>query len=648
MPMDEWSTEYNRERTIAAWHSFIETGQVAAGSLRRPIYDSWVRCREAGVDPFGVSYPHMSRRELKNKQSIYKDLLACAVPCIRLMHSVAGSGYISISSPDCFSYYLLSDSESDPMSYGVYMREETCGNTAVSVASYEKTTVCLHKYEKYRLVDQDGSGVATPIYDKREIVGYLSINSTGGLAIPFMAALAEQSSAMISALAAGADREKTVALISDLIALGHRAILVIDQTGSIIAANNDCRRFIKTRHADGSPAKIGESLLNKGDIACFLLDPEGSEKTTCSLKTIYSSVFNCQIISKDRITFPDKSSYIVVTLGISPPGIQAKSGVQSLLPSLPTRSENVEYVGESMAWSKIDRIVNKIARFPSNVLLQGESGTGKEVVARTIHNLSGRTGNFVAINCGDIPEGLLQSELYGYEKGSFTGANREGSIGKFEYADHGTVFLDEIGDMPIQMQVSLLRFIQERAVQRIGSNKLKIVDVRLIAATNKDIEQMVKDQLFRNDLYYRLNIIGLTLPPLRERKEDIPLLAQHFFKTISRQYGLPMPEVDEDIYRVLMRHNWPGNVRELRNVCEKLLIMSDRNRITVKTVYTYVLDYDSFNSASDVSLFPESEKEQTSAALLANNWNITKTAASLGITRDTLYRRIKKYGITKR
>lgn len=644
--MDEWSLEYNREKTINAWHSFIETGCVPPNSLRKPIYDSWVRCREAGVDPFGASYPRMSRRELQRKQNIHKDLLAYAIPCLRLMHSIAGSGYVSISSPDCFSYYMISENESDPLSYGIYMKEETCGNTAVSVACWEKATVCLHKYEKYRLIDQNSIAVATPVFIGDEIVSYISINSSGGLSASFMETLVEKTAAMISKLYTGISRKETIALISTLISFGHRIILVIDKAGNIIAANNDCSRLIRTRHTDGSPANIIESLDNNEDTLCFMSDAAGDDKTMCSLKTRYSSVFNCQILSRDKISFPNNSTYTVVTLGMAAPG-KVNFNSCNLLPSLPTRSENVEYVGESMAWSKIDRVVNKIARFPSNVLLQGESGTGKEVVARTIHNLSGRTGKFVAINCGDIPEGLLQSELFGYEKGAFTGASREGSIGKFEYADKGTVFLDEIGDMPLQMQVSLLRFIQERTIQRIGSNKLKLVDVRLIAATNKNIEQMVKDQLFRNDLYYRLNIIGITLPPLRERIEDIPPLTHHFFKTISEQYGLPMPEIEEGVYRVLMRHNWPGNVRELRNVCEKLLIMSEKNRITVKTVYTYVFDYDSFNNSSEAGLFPQNEQERVSAALIANKWNVTKTAAALGITRDTLYRKIKKYGITK-
>lgn len=265
---------------------------------------------------------------------------------------------------------------------------------------------------------------------------------------------------------------------------------------------------------------------------------------SCNIRTIYNTTFNCEIISKESICFPEGNKFAAITIEVSPPGRQVNAKEPAAIPSLPSRPVNVEYVGVSMEWSKIDHVISRIAKYPSNVLIQGESGTGKEVVARTIHNLSGRSGNFVAINCGDIPEGLLQSEFFGYEKGSFTGANREGRMGKFEYADHGTVFLDEIGDMPLSMQVSLLRFIQERTVQRIGSNQTKPVDVRIVAATNKNIEEMIKNQLFRNDLYYRLNIIGITLPPLRDRKDDIPVLAQYFAKSISSQYGLPVPEID--------------------------------------------------------------------------------------------------------
>ena len=640
--------EYNREKTIEAWHQYIETGMIPDGYVRRPVADSWRRCHEAGVNPFGTSYPHMSRSTLKQVQSQYSRLLSYAIPCIRLMRSVTDGG-ASLTSPELFTYYMLSEYESDPLSYGIYLHERTCGNTAISIAYNEQATCYLHKYEKYRLVDQSTSSVATPIRVNGDTEGFLSVNSLEGIATAQAVAAVEYTAGMISRiLEAHIGRAELLSLISGLIELGHRPIMVLDSSGRIVASNNDCSRFLRVLRDDGSPAMLADSLVNREDIVCFLPGEKFTAPRSCNLRTIYGTSINFDITLRDTLSFPDAGTCTIVRLSASTPGRQVRASQQHALPSLPQNNDVVEYVGSSIAWSRIDLEIKKIAKFPSNVFLQGESGTGKEVVARSIHKLSGRSGNFVAINCGDIPEGLLQSELFGYEKGSFTGANREGSMGKFEYADHGTVFLDEIGDMPLSMQVSLLRFIQERTVQRIGSNKQKSVDVRIIAATNKNIEQMVKDQQFRSDLYYRLNIIGMTLPPLRERKEDIMPLAQHFIKTISSQYHITAPSVDADVYDVLARYDWPGNVRELRNVVEKLLIMSDGHKITVDSLYTYIFDYDTFNSTKSADNSAFSEKDEISQALSQCRGNVTKAAAMLGITRDTLYRKMKKYDITNR
>lgn len=647
LPVEE--VLYDREKTIDAWHCFIERGEIPEGCVRHPVADSWRRCRELGVDPFAATYPHLSRSRLQHFQSHYASLLRYAIPCMHLLHCLTGSGGVSLTSPELFTYYMISEYESDPLSYGVFLDEATCGNTAVSIAAHEHATAFLHKYEKYRLVDQSSSSAATPILLRGEPLAYLAINSTSGLSEELMISLVERTAACIAQLL---DRNPTPAearaLIREMIALAHRPIFLMDSQGRILEANRDCARFIRVQEADGSPAALSDSLVDRGDLMCFLPGEEYGDQKSCNIRTIYNNTFNCEIVFKSILRFPGLEDLTVISLAVSLPGQQVRARSGSALLSLPARIDNADYVGESIAWSKIDGIVKKVAQFPSNVLLQGESGTGKEVVARAIHRLSGRSGKFVAINCGDIPEGLLQSELFGYEKGAFTGANREGSMGKFEYADHGTVFLDEIGDMPLPMQVSLLRFLQERTVQRIGSNKQKLVDVRIIAATNKNIEQMVREKQFRSDLYYRLNIIGITLPLLRERKEDIPLLMQHFLRTISAQYGLPVPTVDQDVYPVLMRYDWPGNVRELRNVAEKLLIMSEQQHISVRTLYTYIFDYDRFNSAlsGETRLSEEAMLRRT---LSDNHGNISKTAAELGIARDTLYRKMRKYGIpTKR
>lgn len=548
-------------------------------------------------------------------------------------------------SPGLFVYYMLSDYESEPLSYGIYLDERTCGNTAISISSYERKAAFLHKYEKYRLIDQTTSSAASPIFINDEIAGYIALSVTGGLSSEHMTSLVCFASDMIGELAQHEpSRGEIIAKCQQLIDMAHHPILLIDSSGSIVAANSDSRRFIAVAKPDGSPARIADSLERLDDLTCFSPDGDTHEHRSCNIRTKYDTTFNCEIISKESLSFPGGKKLTAVSIEVSPPGRQVNAKESPAIASRPNRSENVEYVGVSMEWSKIDHVIKRIAKYPSNVLIQGESGTGKEVVARTIHNLSGRRGNFVAINCGDIPEGLLQSEFFGYEKGSFTGASREGRMGKFEYADNGTVFLDEIGDMPLSMQVSLLRFIQERTVQRIGSNRTKPVDVRIIAATNKNIEEMIKKQLFRNDLYYRLNIIGFTLPPLRDRKDDIPLLTRHFVDIISNQYGIPIPEVEPDVYSILMRHDWPGNVRELRNVVEKLLIMCENQRITANSIYAYVFDYDSFNSASGSSK-SLSEKDSIIDRLRANKGNVSKTAADFGIARDTLYRKMKRYGI---
>lgn len=638
--------EYNRGKTMSAWRHFIETGEIMEDSVREEVSNSWLRCRDLGVDPFGIAYPHMSRKNLLQKQALHKDILSYAIPCMHLLHAIMGKGNVSISSSDLFTYYMLSSYEIDPLSYGIYLNESDCGNTAISVAKYEQQPIYLHKYEKFRVVDQNYSSAAAPFFRNGELAGLLSAGATSGSPPQETLDLVSKTTEILSTLLEEKPSAKrTLELISGLIDMGHRPIILIDRNGKIVSTNKDSRRFIDVSEDESPPPNLVDFLDNKDDLSIFVSEEESQRRRSCNIKTIYGNVFNCVIQKKENMGFPDGSAYTVVVFEISLPGKQVRERKPAALPSLPAKNDNVEYIGSSLAWKKVDKVVQKIARFPSSVLIQGETGTGKEVVAHTIHNLSGREGNFVAVNCGDIPESLLQSELFGYEKGAFTGANREGSIGKFEYADRGTIFLDEIGDMPLSMQVSLLRFIQERTILRVGSNKSKVVDVRIIAATNKNIEQMVQDKQFRNDLYYRLNIIGLTLPPLRERKGDVPSLAQHFIRNLSKQYGIVTPEIDSEVYDILKRHDWPGNVRELRNVMEKVLIMSEHDRITASTMYAYVFDYDDFNSNVSSQTTHMTEKEKIIHLMETNNGNITQTAAALGVTRDTLYRKIKKYGI---
>ncbi|MBV9497650.1 MAG: sigma-54-dependent Fis family transcriptional regulator [Acidobacteria bacterium] len=245
-------------------------------------------------------------------------------------------------------------------------------------------------------------------------------------------------------------------------------------------------------------------------------------------------------------------------------------------------------IGRSPKMQEIFSIVQRIAKTSSTVLISGESGTGKELIARAIHYNSGRRGKFVSINCGALPETLLESELFGHERGAFTGAIRE-KRGLFHEADRGTIFLDEIGETSTAMQIKLLRVLQDRVVRRVGSNTETNVDVRVIAATNRDLSESIREGTFREDLFYRINVIPIALPPLRQRREDIPLLVEHFIAKFCSALGVPQKRISSDAMRAIEKYHWPGNVRELENVVERMIALELSDILTTKSLPEAVL-----------------------------------------------------------
>jgi two-component system, NtrC family, response regulator PilR len=256
--------------------------------------------------------------------------------------------------------------------------------------------------------------------------------------------------------------------------------------------------------------------------------------------------------------------------------------------ALEERHTFANIIGKSAKMQEIFGIVQRIARTTSTVLISGESGTGKELIARAIHYNSGRRGKFVGINCGAMPETLLESELFGHERGAFTGAIRE-KRGLFHEADRGTIFLDEIGETTPSVQIKLLRVLQDRVVRRVGSNVETQVDVRVLAATNRDLGESVRIGNFREDLFYRINVIPIALPPLRQRKEDIPLLVDHFIVKFSSQMGVPQKRISADAMRLIEKYHWPGNVRELENVIERMIALEASEVLTTKSLPEHVL-----------------------------------------------------------
>lgn len=310
-------------------------------------------------------------------------------------------------------------------------------------------------------------------------------------------------------------------------------------------------------------------------------------------------------------------------------------------------------IGKSSSIQNILETISRVAKTDARVLITGENGTGKELVAQEIHKQSGRNNKeLVEVNCAAIPHELIESELFGHEKGSFTGAIKQ-RIGKFESADGGNLFLDEIGDMSLQAQAKVLRAIEEGKIERVGGTSKIEVDVRIISATNKELQSEIQKGNFREDLFHRLNVIPIHVPPLRERKDDIPQLVEHFSKIICEKNKFPLKTYSEGAVKLLQSLHWKGNIRELRNFIERIVIMAQSVNITEKEINTFIpasgSQVDDILSVSNS--FQEFKEKAERAFILkqlhANGWNISKTADILGIQRSHLYNKLKKYEIEK-
>lgn len=351
-----------------------------------------------------------------------------------------------------------------------------------------------------------------------------------------------------------------------------------------------------------------------------------------------------------------------------------KKAATTFKPQLTVEEHKDSIVGKSAAMQQVFKMIGRVSHSDAPVMITGESGSGKELVARAIHNYSARSGkSFIAINCAAIPEQLLESELFGHERGAFTGAV-SARAGRFEQSNGGSLFLDEIGDMPLAIQGKILRVLQEGEFSRVGGNTTLKTDVRIIAATNKNLEQEVANKLFREDLFYRLNVVRIQLPPLRQRTEDIRLLAEYFLKKVAALRRLPSLQISEEAVRVLEGHSWPGNVRELENTIQRACVLASSELLLPKDIPIGNTDIaiESTLSGSaaapaqpmsteaaidvllratqndpDIQLLPWLEREFTMHAMRKTNGNQVKAAKLLGITRATLRKRIERFEITK-
>ena len=327
---------------------------------------------------------------------------------------------------------------------------------------------------------------------------------------------------------------------------------------------------------------------------------------------------------------------------------QMKAEVLRLRTELETSHSFGEIVGKSQNMQQTFALMQRAAESDITVLISGESGTGKELIARAIHfNSPRKAGPFITVNCAAIPETLIESELFGHERGAFTGAAAK-KIGKFEHADGGTIFLDEIGDMELALQATLLRVLQERQVQRVGGTTDIPIDIRVLTATNQDLEAAVEVGAFRRDLFYRVAAFPITVPPLRDRREDIPLLANHFLNKYTEKVTKSIKALSPDFLRLLMQFNFPGNVRELENIIERAVLLETTELLQPSSLPPQILSMVSYQTADGTEILPfeEVERQTLAHALKAMDNNVTKAAEALKIDRSTLYRKMKLYKLS--
>jgi len=442
--------------------------------------------------------------------------------------------------------------------------------------------------------------------------------------------------------------ERSLKIILDNLTVG---IFTVDRGGRITFFNTEAEKIsgFNRREILGQPCKAifeGESAQE----VCLLQDTivDGISRNSRQGK----------MMTRDGVTIPIRANYMALRneKGTVVGGLTTFHDltlVHQLKQAMKDRYTFHDMIGKSPTMQHIFEMVNVVASTDATILIEGATGTGKDLLAKVIHSGSRRSGKpFVKVNCAAIPDNLLESEMFGYVKGAFTGAEKD-KTGRFQEADGGTIFLDEIGDLPLALQAKLLRVLEDREFYRLGSRHTIKVNVRIISASNRNLENLVKKRLFREDLYYRLNVFRIELPELKDRHVDLPILIGHILRRLSVTRGVRLPEVSERVMEILLNYNYPGNVRELENILEHALIICQEDSIQARHLPEYLQAYHAAHkpppprSPKQIDVPDIEERDIIISMLQQQNWHRSKTAKALDMDRTTLWRKIKKYGILR-
>lgn len=607
---------------LHTWKKFVDEGVLDSNRINERISESWHRCKEANVDP------HINKGQKILSSNIFQDqkkkseiFLDIAIPQIQYMRKTIDELQMMALLIDPDGYVLSLSGNEQTLKRakhinfieGVKWTEAAVGTNAIGTALEIEEAIMISGTEHYSVASHSWSCAAAPIHnDDGKLIGVLDFSCPIEFSHPYMLG-------MVTSIAHAIERECSIRVHQNELHLIHRFLDVIDSDEQVVICNHrdvivSASKRVRERVCNWSRMKLAD-LMHFG-LKTKLEVPIYSNNRMIG-KCIYVKE-NKQV--KSFSTFPFIN-------GITFPGV----------------------IGTSSAFQHTLEEIKLVSPTDASVYVCGETGVGKEYVARAIHENSPRkNGPFIAVNCGALPKELMESELFGYAEGAFTGARRQGYKGKFEQADGGTIFLDEIGEVPPEMQVALLRVLQERTVTPIGSSKEVPVNIRIITATHKDLLRLVEEGKFRQDLYYRLHVYPLYVPSLIERKEDIPYFIQQFCE--RKNWNIVFPK---SICNQFALHTWPGNIRELLNVLERIYILSQGREICEKQISfllqtmmgnQHQLELQTENKTENPLNFREKiQRDSMIEALEKTNGNVSLAAKLLDVPRSTFYKRMQKY-----
>lgn len=633
------------------WEDYIHRG-VIGPEVNRHVALSWMKCSKKKVDPYGGMGRKTDPELLKSIREENQWLIDIAGPIMRnLFDIVSGSHFLLVLTDSCG--YILETIGDDAVNrmaqemhfeVGMLWNDDAVGTNAIGVALDQDVQIQMAGAEHFCITHHKWTCSASPIHGLNgEVVGCLNISGDASMAN-------SHSLGIVAAAAFGIENQilqrHTTGLMRTALDSSSDGIVILDESFRSVWMNKAAENILF----------MGLSELSGIDFRSLMPDmPWGSSEKSAQGKRHVRN--DCKLIL-GSMTYQMSASISPIIFERSTIGYSVSMMRQEQLLKTVNKvtGNHATYTFDDIyamdpVMKRVIQMAQKYSKYDGNILIEGESGTGKELFAQAIHNASARAdAPFITINCASIPRDLVESELFGYEKGAFTGALKEGKPGKFELADGGTIFLDEIGEMPLEFQPKLLRIVQSRCVQRLGGKFEKKLDIRIIVATNRNLKDEVAARNFREDLYFRFNVLKLTIPPLRDRKKDIAYCAEKFLEHFNRRYPEISKEMDGRFLRALEGHYWPGNVRELQNCIERAFYTGTGNMLTDASSY-----FDSIDESKTISprqerplngTLDELEGKNVENVLKNCRGDVCLAAEKLGISRASMYRRLKKYGIS--